>query len=190
MAAVTRTTNPIHFEDLEPHRFEDLVRQLAYEFKPWRKLEATGRGGADAGFDARGYEIVGGPDLAEPDDESEEGSRVESENDRLWLIQCKRERLVGPTKISTYIADIPKEERARLYGVVFAAASDFTKKTRDRFDAKCREMRFKEWHLWGKAELEDMLFQPQNDHLLFAYFGFSLAIRKRSLRSEIRARLA
>ena len=27
----TRTLNPLPFDDLEPHRFEDLIRQLAYE---------------------------------------------------------------------------------------------------------------------------------------------------------------
>jgi hypothetical protein len=44
--------------------------------------------------------------------------------------------------------------------------------------------------LWGKAEIEDQLFQPKNDHLLFAYFGVSLQMRRRSLKTEIRARLA
>jgi hypothetical protein len=34
------------------------------------------------------------------------------------------------------------------------------------------------------------LFQPKNDHLLFAYIGVSLQMRKRSLKTEIRARLA
>lgn len=38
----TKTLNPIHFEDLEPHRFEDLIRQLLYDFKNWKSLEATG----------------------------------------------------------------------------------------------------------------------------------------------------
>jgi hypothetical protein len=56
MAAVTRTTDPFPFGDLEPKCFEDLVRQLAYDFKPWRRLEATGKSGSDNGFDARGYE--------------------------------------------------------------------------------------------------------------------------------------
>lgn len=58
MAQATKTMNPLHFEDLEPHRFEDLVRQLIYDFRPWRKLEPTGRTGGDEGFDVRGYEIV------------------------------------------------------------------------------------------------------------------------------------
>ena len=58
MASVTKTINPLHFEDLEPHRFEDLVRQLIYDFRNWNALEATGRAGSDEGFDVRGREVV------------------------------------------------------------------------------------------------------------------------------------
>ena len=47
-----------------------------------------------------------------------------------------------------------------------------------------------EFYLWGKADLEDMMFLPKNDHLLFAYFGISLQIRRRSLKTEVRSRLA
>jgi hypothetical protein len=71
----TRTLGPLHLEDLEPHRFEDLVRQLLYDFRDWRYLEPTGRTGSDEGFDVRGWETVpGGVEL--PDEErGEEGSR-------------------------------------------------------------------------------------------------------------------
>ncbi len=34
-----RTTGPQHFEDL--------VRRLAYDFRPWTQLEVTGRSGSD-----------------------------------------------------------------------------------------------------------------------------------------------
>jgi hypothetical protein len=57
----SRTIGPLHFEDLEPHRFEDLVLRLIYDFRPWRELQATGRSGSDDGFDARGIE--GGPEV-------------------------------------------------------------------------------------------------------------------------------
>ena len=60
MVRTTKTLNPLPFQDLEPHRFEDLVRQLAYDFKNWRSLEPTGRLGADDGYDARGFEIIDG----------------------------------------------------------------------------------------------------------------------------------
>ena len=48
----TKTTNPIHFEDLDPKRFEDLVRELTYDFRDWQTIEATGTG-------ADGWEIKG-----------------------------------------------------------------------------------------------------------------------------------
>jgi hypothetical protein len=54
----TRTLNPLPFNDLEPHRFEDLVRQLAYDFRSWKKLEAIGRNGDDERIDIRGIEAV------------------------------------------------------------------------------------------------------------------------------------
>lgn len=58
MVKITRTFGPIHFEDLDPHRFEDLIRELAYDYKDWQTIEATGRGGSDEGFDIRAYERV------------------------------------------------------------------------------------------------------------------------------------
>ncbi|CAM4331032.1 restriction endonuclease [Stenotrophomonas maltophilia] len=191
----TRTIGPLHFEDLEPKRFEDLVRQLAYEFKPWRRLEATGRSGNDDGFDARGYEIVANATRAavsgdEDRDTVEEPSVLdEGRDDRLWLIQCKRERAIGPKALIRYLDDTVLGADEKLHGLVFTAASDFSKKARDEFAKKCREMGLEEWHLWGKAELEDRLFRPENDHLLFAYFGVSLTIRRRSQRADLRARL-
>ena len=189
MTQVTRTTGPLHFEDLEPHRFEDLVRQLIYDFKPWRKLEPTGRSGGDDGFDVRGFEIVTGaepPARAADDDEEPEAER----EDRLWLVQCKREKSISPKKLRAYLDGIPSETRSALYGVVFAAACDFSIKARNALIDWARECGVAEAHLWGKADLEDQLYQPKNDNLLFAYFGISLQIRKRSIRTALRSRLA
>lgn len=189
----TRTIGPLHFEDLDPKRFEDLVRQLVYEFKPWRRLEATGRSGSDDGFDARGYEITAleVTSSSSMDDEplGEQAALNDGNDDRLWLIQCKRERAIGPTSLVSYLDDTVLGADETLYGLVFTAACDFSKKARDGFARKCREMSITEWHLWGKAELEDRLFRPENDHLLFAYFGISLTIRRRSQRSDLRTRL-
>lgn len=190
----TRTIGPLHFEDLDPKRFEDLVRQLAYEFKPWRKLEATGRSGSDDGFDARGYEIFAkeaplSASTVESEMIEEPLTLSEGIDDRLWLIQCKRERAIGPTALVKYLDDTVLAPDEKLHGLVFTAACDFSKKARDDFAKKCRELNLEEWHLWGKGELEDRLFRPENDHLLFAYFGFSLTIRRRSQRADLRTRL-
>lgn len=99
MAPTRRTLNPLPFGDLEPGRFEDSVRQLAYEFKYWRRLEAAGWAGSDDGVDARGYEIVDGTRSSLDPKGKEEGEAVEGASDRLWLIQCKREKKIGPTKL-------------------------------------------------------------------------------------------
>lgn len=184
MTLATKTIGPLHLEDLEPHRFEDLIRQLLYDFRAWRQIEATGRSGSDHGFDIRAWEQET-PSVEQVDDDTEEEEDAPLAPGRLWLVQCKRERTVPPGKLAGYLDDIPEEERGRIYGVIFAAACDFSKKARDVFLAKCREMGFAEGHLWGKAEIEDMLFQPKNDHLLFAYTGISLQTRRRTLKSQL-----
>jgi Restriction endonuclease len=187
----TRTLNPLPFEALEPKRFEDLVRQLAYDFRLWRMLEATGRTGSDDGYDARGFEIVtelgDGPEPEEQEADSETSPAPTT--DRIWLIQCKRERTIGPAKLRQHLGHIADEEARNLYGIVFAAACDFSKATRDELHTWCRERGISEVHIWGKGEIEDQLFQPKNDHLLFAYFGISLQIRRRSARTAIRSML-
>jgi hypothetical protein len=113
----TRTTGPLHFEDLEPHRFEDLVRRLIYDFRPWRQLEATGRTGSDEGFDARGFEITA-IRTALPDEEDPDAQEEDVSQDRAWLVQCKREKSIPPKKLSQYLDAIPGDETGNTYGVV------------------------------------------------------------------------
>ena len=181
----TRTLNPLPFEHLEPKRFEDLVRQLIYDFRMWAALEATGRSGSDDGFDARAIELVPSPQGVEREPD-EDGEAVEPHSQRVWLIQCKREKAIGPSKIVKYLEAIPPESIEGLYGLVFAAACDFSKATRDACRAWCRDRGVQELHIWGRGEIEDQLFQPKNDNLLFAYFGISLQIRRQAAGTRIR----
>ncbi|MFA6520652.1 MAG: hypothetical protein WCT44_03540 [Candidatus Paceibacterota bacterium] len=188
----TRTLNPLPFNDLEPHRFEDLVRQLIYDFREWRLLEPTGRLGADDGYDARGFEVAGATNqqpTKDSEDELEE-ELISSSLDRLWQIQCKREKTIAPAKINKYVDEMIPRGADIPHGVIFAAPCDFSKKTRDAFREKMREKGVQEFYLWGKADLEDMLFQPKNDNLLYGYFGISLIIRRRTVATQIRSLLA
>jgi hypothetical protein len=183
-ARATRTLNPLHFEDLEPHRFEDLVRQLVYDFRPWSQIEATGRLGADDGVDIRAVE--GGevaPDPAEHEDAADPPQRV-------WVIQCKREKEVGPKAVEQLVRDAVPGGGDTPYGLILAAACDFSKKAHDTFHVEATARGVREAYIWGKAALEDMLFLPRYDHLLFAYFNISLQVRRRSLKTAVRSRLA
>src|ERR1700732_1358199 len=137
--AVTKTLGPLHFEDLEPHRFEDLVRELVYDFKDWQSIEATGRGGSDDGFDIRAYERVSLPEREPAEEEDEEGEDTPHPMEgNLWMFQCKRETSIGPTQVARIIEDGVKTDRPP-YGYVLAAPANFSKKSFDVFQEELRK---------------------------------------------------
>lgn len=180
-AKITRTFGPIHFEDLEPKRFEDLVRELIYDFKDWKTIEATGRSGDDSGFDIRAYEKNNdNTQESESEDESEENPM----GGNLWMIQCKREKVIGPTKVKEILKDVDVKNPP--YGYILAASANFSKSSYDMFRSELKEKGVMEFYLWGKAELEDKLHLPKNDRILFTFFGISLTSKKRSRTTEIR----
>jgi len=179
---VTRTYGPIHFEDLDPHRFEDLVRELIYDYKDWQTIEATGRSGKDSGFDVRAYEKTDKITQTESDDEdSEEAHPMEGD---LWMIQGKREKEIGPKRVKEILADIDPKNPP--YGYILAASANFSKDSYDIFREELRKKGVMEFYLWGRAELEDMLYLPKNDRILFTFFGISLVSKRRSRATEIR----
>lgn len=180
-AGVTRTLGPIHFEDLDPHRFEDLVRELIYDFRDWYTIEATGRTGDDAGFDVRAFERT----FRDSNSETEEDDLSPAPHiGNLWMIQAKREKALGPSRIKEIVSEIDSESPP--YGYVLAASANISKRTYDVFRSELRARGVSESYLWGKGELESMLLQPKNDRILFAFFGISLASRRRSRTTEIR----
>ena len=177
---VTRTFGPIHFEDLEPHRFEDLIRELIYDYKDWQSIEATGRSGSDDGIDIRAYERFLSPSLI--DDEADDESMPMDGNQ--WWIQCKRETAIGPTKVKDIVNGIDPKNPP--YGYILAASANFSKKAYDVFREELRKLGVMEFYLWGKAELEDMLHMGKYDRILFTFFGISLTTKKKTRTSEIR----
>ncbi|KAG9613498.1 hypothetical protein KCV01_g1157, partial [Aureobasidium melanogenum] len=190
-ARTTRTLNPLPFQDLEPHRFEDLVRQLAYGLRPWISLEAVGRGGSDDGIDIRGIELTGTLEvaLAEEPTEGEEADLPNAGENRLWIIQCKREKSMGPSAVRKVIAESLRSLSEPPYGFILAVAADVSKATRDVFRSEMATRGIERFFIWAKGELEDQLFQPDNDRLLFAYFNISLHARQRSATSQIRSEI-
>jgi len=185
-AQTTRTLNPLPFQDLEPHRFEDLVRQLAYDFRVWKRLEATGRSGSDEGQDIRGIEVI---DIdSEPAGDGEEA--FTSTIERLWIFQCKREKNIGPKRIAEIVNETLPILDVMPFGFVLAVACDVSKAARDEFRNEMMKRSIEEFALWAKGELEDMLVLPKNDRLLFAYFNLSLEPRRRSLTTSLRAQIS
>ena len=181
---ITRTYGPIHFEDLDPHRFEDLIRELIYDYKNWQSIEATGRSGSDDGFDIRAYEKLEIVSHSE-NENNEEVEEVHPMEGNLWMIQGKREKEIGPKKIKTILSDIDPKNLP--YGYILAASANFSKKSYDVFREELRKKGVMEFYLWGKAELEDMLHLPKHDRILFTFFGISLVSKRRIRTTEIRS---
>ena len=180
----TRTYGPIHFEDLEPHRFEDLIRELIYDYKDWQSIEATGRSGSDEGFDIRAYEKAEINSQAENEDDGEI-AEVHPMEGNLWMIQGKREKEISPKRVQAIIAEVNEKEPP--YGYILAASANFSKKSYDVFREELRKKGVMEFYLWGRAELEDMLHLPKNDRILFTFFGISLVSKRRSRATEVRS---
>lgn len=183
MPTVSKTMGPIHFEDLDPHRFEDLIRQLIYDWKDWQSIEATGRGGSDEGFDIRAWERT--KEITNKDEEDETSEGVHPMEGNLWMIQGKREKELGPSEVKKIITNTVLE-KSPPYGYILIAPVNFTKKSYDIFREELRKKGVMEFYLWGRAELEDMLHQPKNDHILFTFIGVSLVARKRSRTTEVK----
>lgn len=186
MPTPTRTLNPLPFQDLDAHRFEDLVRQLAYDFRRWKSLEATGKGGSDDGVDIRAVELV------EPEQEDREEDTDEPpppDEERLWVFQCKREKAFSRKDVQAAIAEGLASLKTPPHGFILAVACDVSKKTRDAFREEMVARKVSEFWLWAKGELEDMLMQAKNDRLLFAFFGLSLHTQRRSEATKTRSRL-
>ncbi|TQF27560.1 hypothetical protein UNPF46_29950 [Bradyrhizobium sp. UNPF46] len=181
-AAITRTFGPIHFEDLDPHRFEDLVRELIYDFRQWQSIEATGRAGGDAGFDIRAFEKL--PSLATDSDEDEPVEPQHPMEGPRWMIQVKREKTITPSDVRKILSDVDPGDPP--YGYILAASAVFSKPSYDLFRAELRKKGVMEFYLWGRPELEDMLHLPKNDRILFTFFGISLVSRRRARSTEIR----
>ncbi len=182
------TIGPLHFEDLEPHRFEDLVRQLIYDFREWSSLEAIGRTGSDQGMDSRGFEIVRDAD-EQPSELEQDDEQSAVSQSRSWIIQCKRYAAFTPSQVKAVVEEIVLDPKEKPYGLIIAVPANVSLATRRAFALAARNHGFEEFELWGKGELEDKLFWPKYDHLLFAYFGISLQVRRRSDKTRQRSLL-
>ena len=108
---------------------------------------------------------------ADGDEENDEPIVVEG---NLLMIQCKREKQLSASRITAIIDDAVKQESPPY-------------ESYDAFRSALVERGVSEFQLLGRAELEDMLYQPKNDRVLFAFFGISLVSRRRSRLTEIRS---
>ena len=103
------------------------------------------------------------------DDDADEAPALHPMQGNTWIFQCKREKEIGPKRISGILAEIDQDDPP--YGYVLAAPANFSKTSYDNFRADLIKKGVMEFYLWGRAELDGMLLLPKNDRILFTFFG-------------------
>lgn len=171
MPKPTRTINPLHFEDLDSRRFEDLALALVYRLRPWEDIHHDGRLGGDAGVDIRAIEKLADASL------------------RYWAVQCKRYKSFAAAEAKAAMAEVVKGVATPPDVLLLVVGCDVSHATRMAFEAEAAAVDVGTAILWTASKLEAMLYADHPD-LLFGYFGISLARRERSREGDIKRGLA
>ncbi|MBU1218357.1 restriction endonuclease [Myxococcota bacterium] len=150
---ITAVRTPLHFEDLDPARFEDLSLAILSSYRPWLDLRPYGKSGSDDGIDILGVE------------ETEDGVN------RSWYVQCKRYKKITIKQLQSAVDhavslnDVPDV-------FLFILACDVGKNNFEKIEDYAKKKGIGTLIIWGKSVLDMMLRTTRKD-LLFAYFHIS-----------------
>lgn len=173
MTRPTRTTNRLHFSDLDPLRFEDLCLNLVTRLDKWKEINHFGRKGSDNGVDI--FAIKRDNDI-----------------DQIWFIQCKRYLTISKTDL-TEIVDKVLVNPSLPDKLLVIVSCDVSRALYQHLKDYSKEKGISETELWTASTLEAKLYKDYKD-LLFIYFGLrienkvkdNVARVKHSLRMEKR----
>lgn len=168
---VTRTINQLHFEDLDPIRFEELILAMVYRMRRWDKLDHFGKKGSDDGIDIRAVELL------------------ENGKSNTYYFQCKRYQKITKAIIKNIIDDYITKNSYIPQFYVLVVSCALTKVQIEYFESYCDELGFNTVTIWTSSVIEAMLFTEYHD-LLFAYFGINLVSERKSLVGSIRRNIA
>lgn len=123
----TKTTNRIHFSDLDDSRFEDFCFMLLNDLHKWKRLEHIGRSGADGGVDIK-------------------GTQGSISSDKTWLIQCKRKEKAGSADLQLMVDKILSNFEMP-DKILLIVSCDLSKKSRDFMSytaakKRCRSLKY------------------------------------------------
>lgn len=149
----TKTTNRLHFSDLDPMRFEDLCLNMVLRIGKWKELNHFGRKGSDLGVDI----------LATQKDDVQE---------KVWYIQCKRYNSITKNNL-TEIIDKVVENPSLPDKLLIIVSCDVSRTLYQYLKDYSLEKGINEIELWTASILEAKLYKDYKD-LLFVYFGINI----------------
>lgn len=168
---ITRTINQIHFEDLDPIRFEEMILAIVYRWKRWETLDHLGKKGSDNGIDIRGTEIL------------DDGKR------KTYIFQCKRYSKITKKQLTNIIDDYFNKNSEVPDAYVLAIGCPISKTNIDVFREYAIRRGIKQVIIWTSSILETMLYSDYQD-LLFAFFGMNLTEERNNKIKRIRRSVA
>lgn len=142
MNTPTKTTNKLHFEDLDPHRFEDLAYEVLYRKQEWARIENWGKSGSDDGIDIYCEEL----------------------NGEKWFGQCKRYKSLSLAQIKAIVDKIVLNNKNTNDSTIFiVTACDVSKTTSETFQNYSIGKGFKKAIIWTSSTLEAELYSRHTD---------------------------
>lgn len=157
---VTRTTNPLPFQDLHDRRFEDLVTNLVYPLRDWADFQPFGRSGSDEGRDIWAVE------------------RLADGSEREWVIQCKRYQKAAKKELTDAVDDVLAKSKNPPTVLLVAVACNVSKQAYDAYVDYARANGIETPLLWMATTIETKLYSERPD-LLQTYFDISLLGQRR-----------
>jgi hypothetical protein len=162
----SRTINRLHFDDLDPKRFEDLCLAIVFQIRPWADLRHYGRSGGDGGVDILAKE------------------RVADGVERSWWIQCRRYSRAPKAVLQEAIDDALSQATESPDVLLVIVACDVSRTAHESFLRLASERGIKTPLLWTASVLEARLHGERRD-LLFSYFGISEVAEARAREASI-----
>jgi len=169
--SVTRTINQIHFEDLDPIRFEELILSVVYRMARWDTISHPGKKGSDDGIDIEAIEVL------------------ENGKERSYHFQCKRYSKLNTTQLKGIIDNYFKKNDEIPDKYILVTACNLSKKNMDAFRLYAKSKGFQSVDIWTKTVLEARLYAEHHD-LLFAYFGINLSKQRNDAIASLRRNIS
>ena len=171
MSNPSMTTNRLHFEDLEPRRFEELGYQLLHRLYKWERLDHTGVCGNDGGIDIYGI--------------TKDGVHC--------YCQVKRYQKLSQADIRDIYSSIIDNSKAGIdpnSKFILICACDLSKQVLDVTYDEGTKNGFKSIEIISRTKLESLLYNGHRT-LLKTFFGSASNTRESNavkIRKQIRAK--
>lgn len=164
---VTKTMGRLHFDDLEPIRFEELCLSIVYRMRRWATLDHLGKMGSDGGVDIRACE------------------QLENGKKNIHHFQCKRYTKLTKTELRKIVNDYSAKNPNKADYYYLVTACSLSKEYLDYFNGLCEKAGFRNVIVWTASILEALLYDNYHD-LLFVFFGVNMTSKRNDRIAAIR----